>query len=164
MKLVVTDANIVIDLVAGGLLEEMFRLPGWEFCVPDVLYEEELADHHGLLLTGLGLKIETLPADAVEYVAGLRQRYRGPSTNDLFALALARSRGGVLLSGDGPLRKAAEAEGVEIHGTLWLGELLFEAGLVTAKRMTDAYEAMRGDGSRLPWDRIRDQLRRWQTP
>ena len=161
MRLVVTDANIIIDLAAGGLLEEMFRLPHWEFCVPDTLYVEELADHHGVL-PGLGLKVVPQPAEVVEYVAQLHLRYRGPSTNDLFALALARTLGCALLSGDRALRAAADAEGVELHGTLWLIEALLSEHLVPVARMAAAYESMRQDGSRLPWDEVQAQMRRWQ--
>lgn len=160
MQLVVTDANIIIDLAAGGLLEDMFRLPGWDFCVPDTLYVEELADHHGVL-PGLGLKILPQPAEAVEYVTQLRLRYQRPSVNDLFALALARTLGCALLSGDGPLRAAATAEGIELHGTLWLIEALLREH-VSVERVAAAYEAMRRDGSRLPWNEVQAQVERWQ--
>src|SRR3546814_14435119 len=115
MRLVVTDANIIIDLDAGGLLEEIFRLPDLEFCMPDVLYLEELAQQYGAL-PSLGLKVLSQPPEAVEYVTQLRPRYRGPSTNDLFALALASTLGCALLSGDGSLRAAADADGVETIG------------------------------------------------
>lgn len=163
MRLVVTDANIIIDLAAGGLLEEMFRLPAWEFCVPDTLYVEELAEHYGVL-PGLGLKVLTQPPEAVDYVSQLRLRYRGPSINDLFALALAKNLGCVLLSGDGPLRTAANAEGVELHGTLWLVEALLNGRVISVERVAAAYEAMRLDGSRLPWEEAQDQVRRWGRP
>ncbi|MCD8365610.1 MAG: hypothetical protein LUC83_07350 [Clostridiales bacterium] len=47
---------------------------------------------------------------AEEYVA----RYTKPSLYDCIALAVAKTRGIILLTGDGPLRKAAAAEGVEV--------------------------------------------------
>ncbi|AHX12015.1 hypothetical protein CH75_24025 [Dyella jiangningensis] len=162
MRLVVTDANIIIDLAAGDMLAEMFRLPEVEFCVPDVLYLEELAENFGLL-PGLGLRVLAQPPEAVEYVEACVVRYRRVSFNDLFALALARSLGCVLLSGDGALRDVAQIEQVEIRGTLWLIDLMLEAGLVTLERVTAAYEAMRRDGSRLPWNDVEAQLRRWHS-
>jgi hypothetical protein len=161
MRLVVTDANIIIDLDAGGLLEEIFRLPDMEFCTPDVLYLEELAQNYGAL-PALGLKVVSQPPEAVEYVTQLRPRYRRPSTNDLFALALARAMRCPLLSGDGSLRVAAETEGVEIHGTLWLIEALLQARLVGVGKVALAYEGMRRDGSRLPWEDVEAQIRHWQ--
>jgi hypothetical protein len=161
MRLVVTDANIIIDLADGGMLEEVFRLPDIEFCTPDVLYLEELAQHYGAL-PGLGLKVLSQPEEAVAYVEQLRSRYRGPSTNDLFALAMARMMGCVLLSGDRPLRAAAEAEGVEIHGTLWLIERLLQHRILSIRQVVAAYEAMRRSGSRLPWDEVDAQIERWR--
>lgn len=161
MRLVVTDANIIIDLAAGDLLAEMFRLPEVEFCVPDVLYLEELAENFGVL-PGLGLQVVAQAPDAVEYVEACAVKFRRVSLNDLFALALARSLGCVLLSGDGALRDVAQMEQVEIRGTLWLIDLLFGAKLVTLERVTAAYEAMRRDGSRLPWEDVEAQLQRWQ--
>lgn len=161
MRLVVTDANIVIDLAAGGLLEDMFRLSTVEFCVPDVLYVEELAENFGSL-PGLGLKVLPLSSEGVGYVEELRQSFKGPSTNDLFALALAQTLSCALLSGDGALRELAQKENVEIHGTIWLIEVLLEAQIVSIQVVEAAYEAMRRDGSRLPWEETRAQIRRWR--
>lgn len=161
MRLVVTDANIIIDLAAGNLLEDMFRLPEVEFCVPDVLYVEELAERYGFL-PGIGLKVLAQPAEAVEYVVQLRQRYRRPSINDLFALALARSLECPLLSGDAALREAANLEQIEIRGTLWLIDLLLHARVVSIERVAAAYEAMQRDGSRLPWEQVWARVRRWR--
>jgi hypothetical protein len=41
----ISDANILIDVEVGGLLAPMFSLD-YQFAVPDVLYFEELAEHH----------------------------------------------------------------------------------------------------------------------
>lgn len=40
-KLLISDANILIDLVAGGIPDEMFAL-AYECGVPDVLFGYEL--------------------------------------------------------------------------------------------------------------------------
>lgn len=161
MRLVVTDANVIIDLDAGGLLEIALHYADIEYCVPDVLYIEELADYYGRL-PGLGLKVLPQPSDAVQYVEQLRPRFSGPSSNDLFTLALARNLGCALLSGDGALREAARVEGVELHGTIWLLEQLLTAQVVTFDQVADAYDAMRVDGSRLPWEDTRNQVLRWR--
>jgi hypothetical protein len=44
-KLLISDANVIIDMEVGGLIKQMFRLE-YEFAVPDVLYEEELRENH----------------------------------------------------------------------------------------------------------------------
>lgn len=46
MKLIVSDANIFIDMETGGLLEEMFRLT-CEIAVPDCVFRSKVATHSG---------------------------------------------------------------------------------------------------------------------
>ncbi len=114
----ISDANILIDVEVGGLLAPMFSL-GYQFAVPDVLYWEDLAEHHAHWL-GLGLQIQSLSAEGVARVQTLSQKHQRPSRNDLFALALAEQAPGPLLTGDAALRSAAEAERIEVKGTVWL--------------------------------------------
>ena len=89
-RLVISDANIIIDMNTGGLLRLMFRFDA-TFAVPDVLFEEELRTDHPELLR-LGLKLLEMREDTVGYAARLVEKYRslGASTNDLLALALAQ--------------------------------------------------------------------------
>jgi len=42
MTWLISDANIIIDMEAGEILDKMFRLPE-TFAVPNVLYAEECA-------------------------------------------------------------------------------------------------------------------------
>jgi len=53
MQVLISDANVLIDMEAGGLLELMFQLP-FEFKVSDMLYVDELSHRHSHLLQ-LGL-------------------------------------------------------------------------------------------------------------
>ena len=63
----ISDANILIDVEAGGLKAPMFSL-GYQFAVPDVLYFEELAEHHAHWRS-MGLIVQSLPAEGVSRVA-----------------------------------------------------------------------------------------------
>jgi hypothetical protein len=162
MRLVVTDANIIIDLGAGDLLDPMLAVPGIEFHVPDVLFAEELAHRYGDL-PGKGLRVTPQPAEATEEVVRLRDVYRRASTNDLFALVLAKRLGCALLTGDRALRGAAASQAIEVHGTVWLVELLLESGVIAVDSAERAYHAMRRDQSRLPWDAVEEQIRRWRA-
>ena len=58
MPLLISDANILIDMEAGGLLGLMFQLPH-EFGVPDLLFDDELADQHAHL-PDMGLRVMPL--------------------------------------------------------------------------------------------------------
>ena len=161
-RLVISDANIIIDMNTGGLLRLMFRFDA-TFAVPDVLFEEELRTDHPELLR-LGLKLLEMREDTVGYAARLVEKYRslGASTNDLLALALAQQEKCPLLTGDGRLRTAARTEGIEAHGTLWLIEQLVKARTITIRQAEAGYAKMREAGRRLPWGDVDQQLREFR--
>lgn len=162
--LLISDSNILIDMAVGGLLEAMFALEE-RFAVPNILYEEELSQHHPELLE-LGLLCLTLQGEGVAEAAHLKAHCRGrdaPGQNDLFALMLAKQENCPLLTGDKRLRKLARTHeaAVEIRGTLWLVQRLVETNLVTPQRAAEAYASMRLSRSRLPWRDVKKQLKSW---
>lgn len=142
----------------GGLLRPMFRLD-YRFAVPDVLFEVELRQHHPGL-TRLGLRRMELSGESVRYIETLASdaRAKGVGRYDLFALALSRQENCLLLTGDVLMRKLAEDEGRDVHGTLWLVEQIVNVGLIKSKRARQAYNAMRKAGRRLPWEEVEQQL------
>jgi len=156
--LLISDANILIDMEAGGLKEIMFRLPE-TFAVPDVLFIEELVEESPEL-PGYGLQVLRLAEGTVAESERLRQTYKQPSTNDLLALALAKQESCPLLTGDRKLREAAELEGVECKGTLWLVERLVQESILTVEDAAKAYERMFHDGRWLPKAEVTKQLKR----
>lgn len=155
--LLISDANVIIDMKDGGLLEAMFELDEI-FAVPDILYAEEL-ERQQPQLPRLGLQIKSLSGESVARAMVLRQHYAGTSTNDLFALELARECNCPLLTGDMALRKAAEGEGIDIRGTLWLVEQLVREKIISVAVARTSYEKMRDAGSRLPWAETEKRLK-----
>lgn len=143
-RLLISDANILIDMEKGGITRQMFQLDAM-FAVPNMLYEEELrADHPEL--PALGLQSFELSAKTVAYAEKLivKHSHTGASINDLLALALAWQEKTALLTGD---------------GTLWLVEQLINAKILTVKQAAAAYAKMKATGRWLPWDRVERQLR-----
>ena len=158
-RLLISDANILIDMEKGGITRQMFQLDAM-FAVPNMLYEEELrADHPEL--PALGLQSFELSAKTVAYAEKLivKHSHTGASINDLLALALAWQEKTALLTGDGKLRIAAAAEKIPFYGTLWLVEQLINAKILTVKQAAAAYAKMKATGRWLPWDRVERQLR-----
>ena len=89
MLLLISDANILMDVEVGELVAPMFSL-GYQFAVPDILYYEELENQHAHL-QDMGLQIRKLSSEVVKRVQTLSQTYAKPGRNDLFALALAEA-------------------------------------------------------------------------
>jgi hypothetical protein len=63
MLLIISDTSVLIDLECDGLSKVMFSLP-WQFAVPNVLFSEGLAEHHGHLLQ-LGLVSKTMSGELI---------------------------------------------------------------------------------------------------
>ncbi|MCS2611015.1 PIN domain-containing protein [Halomonas dongshanensis] len=76
----------------------------------------------------------------------------GVSSNDCFALALAQQERCPLLTGDQRLRSVAEQEGVVVMGTIWVIEQLVQHQHLSVRTAKNAYERMRENVRRLPWD------------
>lgn len=156
MRLLISDANILIDVEIGGLVAPMFSLD-FRFSVPDVLFYEELDEQHGYLID-MGLEVRELDERMVARVFDLAGQYKRPGRYDLFALVLAAEENCPLLTGDKDLKAAAESENVEVRGTLWLVEEMVRAGKISVQIARNAYQRMQVHGRRLPWKEAEDRL------
>ncbi|EJL6741193.1 DUF3368 domain-containing protein [Vibrio cholerae] len=148
-QLLISDANILIDMEEGGLLEAMFQLP-YDFATPDILFFEELEEEHAHLL-GLGLALKEVSSAFMMYAMKLTGTYTQASRNDCFALALAKQEQCPLLTGDMALRKAAEKEAAIVKGTVWLVSQLVVHKQINTEQARAAYSQMQANGRRLPW-------------
>lgn len=160
MQILISDANILLDLDEGRLIERLFLL-SYEFRTPDILFMEELAYFHNDLLK-MGLMLSELSSESIDYAMKLMQQYPKPSTNDCFALALAVQEDCPLLTGDKDLRNAAKKEKVEVKGTVWLVEQMIIQQLVTVAEVKAAYQLMRKAGRRLPWKEVEKRLMNYE--
>jgi predicted nucleic acid-binding protein len=128
MIVLVADTSVLIDLEHGGLLQVAF-VSGLTLVVPDLLYDYELAERNGNYLQSLGLVVVDLTPTELAVAQELKNSRVGLSLPDCFALACAQRAGHALATGDQNLRKAAVERGVEVHGVLWLLDLLADAGV-----------------------------------
>lgn len=123
MKIAIKDTNVLIDLELAGLLDLWFQL-GYDTYVTDLIVGElKQGDHlKALSYVEAGmLYVEKCSSDFMMEVVNLMNEIgEGPNITDCSVLLLAMKRDAILLSGDGPLRKAASVRQVEIHGTIWI--------------------------------------------
>ncbi len=157
----VVDTSLLIDLHVGKIIVKLFELP-YSFIAPDVIVAELQTIDNKMLLK-LGLQESELSGQQVLKVWQLREQYKHPSVNDLFALITAQSINAILLTGDGNLRRAAELEGVPIHGTLWVLDEMVRLEIISLAQATEALNLMREKGSRLPQTECDKRLKNWQN-
>ena len=158
MRLLISDANILIDMEAGALMETLFRLP-MQFGIPDLLYYEEI-EEGSPGLDQLGLQIMEVSGDFMKYAAAMPRQYNPmlpakhgakPSHNDYLALALAKQESCTLLTGDANLRIVASKESVTVMGTIGLLCAMVENQLLTVDDALKALHKMKEGKRRLPW-------------
>lgn len=161
--ILVSDTSVLIDLERGGLLEAIFALPH-EFAVPDVLYDREMQGAWGEQLVALGLRVEEVTEAGVGNALRYRQQRTALSVPDSFALALAKEREWLLLTGDGQLRDLAAGENVECHGVLWLLDMMEEAEIPGIQPLHDGLTALAAHPRcRLPAREITIRLERYKV-
>jgi len=158
--LCITDTNIWIDLQHSDLIEYVFLLNGVCWAIPDIVLEEL----HSVDLspfTGRQLSVLSLTSRQIARVENLARRYRKTTEVDLASLVLAIEKRSVLVTGDGALRKLAEHYNVEVHGVLWLLDMLVNNNILSGKKAADGLEQMIRKGARLPHKEVQERLRRW---
>lgn len=165
MQLLISDANILIDMEAASLMRTLFELP-FDFGIPDLLYYEEIEEGTPDL-DALGLQLMEVHGEFVKYAASLPKRYNTsfpsnngakPDHNDYLALALAKQENCTLLTGDANLRLVAKGEGVMLMGTIGLLCSMVENSLLTVDDALAALDRMKNSKRRLPWELAKQLL------
>lgn len=106
----------------------------------------------------LGVEITT---EELFYADELSGKYRRLSVYDRIALAIAKKRKIILLTGDNALRKAAASEKVKVIGTIGLLDRLLIENCIDKKEYRDCLMRLKsliGNGIRLPEEEIDDRL------
>jgi len=156
----VTDANVWIDLRHGGLIPAAFALDV-TWAAPDIVVRHELRSPLGTGLLRRGLLELTLSPAEISAALALRRAYGGISAADAMTLALAESRQMILVTGDGPLRRAAKGQDVRHHGVLWVLDLLVSAQIVGQRVAAEALAQMKEQGGRFPQEEVKKRLEGW---
>lgn len=169
MRLLISDANILIDMESGELMDKLFALP-MQFGIPDLLYYEEI-EPGTPGLDDLGLQVMEVDGEWVNYAQSLPAQYNHtlpakngpkPTHNDYLALALAKQEECTLLTGDTNLRVVAGKEKVTVMGTIGLLCAMVENQLLTVDETLAALNRMKEGKRRLPWpdaEKILNKLR-----
>ncbi|MCD6287144.1 MAG: hypothetical protein J7M39_14645 [Anaerolineae bacterium] len=161
-NLYIVDANILIDLDNGTLIEALFAMP-YSLATPDFVVAEFNTDQPDHLIAS---QLEVVGCDSEEIgeILTIGSHYSGLSFVDSAALFLANTRGATLLTGDRALRNAATAEGVAVHGVLWvLDEMLYKT-VIDTQRACAALDAVLVGGARLPQAACQARRNSWGCP
>lgn len=154
MDYISSDTNVWIDFAEIKKLHLPFSLP-YVYLMNDEAIEDELINPPGLSheLLQLGLQKAELTEEEFFLAGELASKYAKPSVYDCIALAIAKVRGIILLTGDGPLRKAAVAEGVTVIGTIGLLDQMYNGKYINSTEYKECIQRLiekNGGKVRLP--------------
>lgn len=163
MKIVVNDANILIDLADLDLLTDFSKL-NFELHTNNVIVDYEIkkpeqkAKVYKLINVGK-LKVEIVKTEDYTQINALK--VNNLSFQDCSIWFYAKQINGVLLTGDGNLRKAAKAAGTEVRGILFIFDQLVALGVITKTTAVDKIKILVENNSRLPKAEIDKRIKLW---
>lgn len=162
MEYISSDTNVWIDFLEIEKLDFPFRLP-YVYLMNNETVDDELLSPPGLSneLLRLGLQKTDITEDEFFLAEELASKYVKPSIHDCIALAIAKIRGLILLTGDGPLRKAAKAEGVMVMGTIGILDRLYDGNYIKGEEYADSIQRLmekNGGKVRLPGHELEKRL------
>lgn len=162
MEYISSDTNVWIDFATIGRLDLPFKLPYIYLMDSDAL-EHELLNPSGMKndLIRNGIQTTEMTEEEFYLVEQFLEKYAKLSTYDCIALAIAQNRNITLLTGDGPLRKAAAREGVRVMGTIGILDQLVDGTYISLQEFHCCIKNLlkyNGQKVRLPENELKKRL------
>lgn len=133
MTLIITDTNILFDIISIGALPEFFSLDFEIYTTVFVIQEIKQSDQKEAIEVFVRAKVLTVidfNSDEIGEIEEFKTCKTFKGITDKSVLWKALKLNCPLLTGDRKLRSEAENLGVEVHGTIWVIERLIEKNLI----------------------------------
>ena len=162
MKYISSDTNVWIDFLEIGELQLPFKLP-YTYIMSELTVQDEILNppELGRTLLSYGLVAVELTTDELILAGKYYAKYRNPSRYDCIALAIAKQRNIVLMTGDKHLRAAAESENVLVIGTIGILDQLYETETISTDEYAEIIKKLQkenGGKVRLPTNALAERL------
>lgn len=144
MKITITDTNVFIDLIKSETLDAFFQCPLTFFTsdlvISEIKVPEQLIQLERYVSIGK-LQVLELSADELRAAYFLKTECNLKRITDKSLLLKAIEMQACLLSGDRDLRKEGERAGLEVHGTLWVVQQIWEYQLLPKEKLLEIIDA-----------------------
>jgi rRNA-processing protein FCF1 len=166
MRVIINDANILIDLVKLDLIDDLLLLE-FDFKITDFVLDELNIEQHSAILEyieeGYIDLIITDNLDDLDSIGNIYNTYNGISLQDASVWHYAEKYEGILLSGDKNLRKQATNKGLEVRGILYIFDELLLANVIPFDEAIYKLDMLYRMNSRLPLDAKNERIAKWQA-
>lgn len=139
MRIVVNDANILIDLVELELLPHFFELE-FEFQTTDLILDELLEYQINFLLPYIdqgALIVEEISKEDILEIKLIELSKPTLSPQDCSAYYQAKRLSCTLLTSDNTLRRFAKENEMDVHGHLWVFDQMVDSNTITGQRAAE---------------------------
>jgi len=166
--IVVSDTNILIDLIEADLLEQFFLLPMKVHTTDIVISELEIPEQKAMVNTLVNthcLTVKTFTPEEMSRLASFvnsRRRTCNLHIADFSVWHYASENNYILLTGDGNLRKLASEDGVEVHGTIYIFDKMVELKTLSPAIAAEKLEQLYRINKRLPKSEINHRIEKWR--
>lgn len=166
MNVVINDANILIDLVHLNLVDEFVNLD-LSLKTTDFVFEElnssQQETFRKFIENGRLELIITESDEDFTSIAEIMEATTGLSFEDCSVWHYAGKLNGILLSGDGRLRKQATANGIAVKGILFIFDQLLLNDLITFEEAVKKVELLYKMNGRLPIKPKDERIASWKS-
>jgi predicted nucleic acid-binding protein len=166
MKIVINDANILIDLAKLDLIQVFakinFDLHTTDFVIEE-LNDEQQKPVSKLIKSGKLKVIETEDPIAFQGIINILENSSGLSFEDCSVWYYSKHLSGALLTGDGKLRKQATKDGLEVRGIIFIFDELLKQGLISFLVAITKIEHLSFLNNRLPKKEIEKRIENWRN-
>lgn len=165
-SLVISDTNILLDLISVNLLEEFFQLPckieTTDFVIDEFVQPNQLT-YLQKFISSNKLNIISFTFEELAKINNIFDTSKNNiSMADCSVWYRAKETSGRLLTGDAKLRKAAEVDNVKVSGILYVFDNLVEYRIINKIEAAKLLENLISVNSRLPKGECEKRIQKWK--
>ena len=165
MTLIITDTNILFDVISIGALPEFFGLD-YKICTTVFVIQEikqsDQKEAIEVFVQAKELTVIEFDSDEIGEIEEFKTSKNFKGITDKSVLWKSVKLNCPLLTGDRKLRSEAENQGVEVHGTIWVIEKLVEKNLINLARGVHLLESLKQVNASLPSDEIDKLIKKYR--
>jgi len=163
MRLIITDSSVFFDIIKIQALPEFFALD-FEICTTDFvineILESEQREQIKIFIRSHQLNVFDLSEQEIDEISNFKTKRFFKTLIDKTVLWKAKQLKCPLLTGDAKLRSEAIEQGVMVHGSLWVIQIMVESKVITVNAGIEFLEKLRISNDRLPLDEIEKLIKK----